>query len=70
MFPTDCRDEAGWVGLKYIVAMDGADPALIEMREATKQAYLQLLEHHPLLPPTLKDFQVFLGKISWIGVCM
>ena len=44
--------------------MDWDDPVVIEKREALKQAYLQLQPHHPSLPPTLKDFQVFCGKIT------
>ena len=51
--------------------MDWDDPALIEKREALKQAYLQLQPYHPTLPSTLKDFHVFLfEKDSWTGDCM
>ena len=51
--------------------MDWDDPALIEKREALKQAYLQLQPYHPTLPSTLKDFQVFLfEKDSWTRDCM
>lgn len=50
--------------------MDWDDPALIERRDALKQAYSHLQPYHPSLPPTLKDFQVFLGKIAGqVTVC-